>query len=389
MVSVESPESSESGDAILTGLSTLDADHSFLLHAARIASRGLGRTAPNPSVGCVLVKDGAVIAVAHTAPGGRPHAETQALAIAGDAARGATAYVTLEPCAHHGQTPPCAQALIDAGVARVVYGLQDPDPRVSGRGAAMLRAAGMIVERITNQESRITNRGFFRRVRHGLPEVSLKIATSEDNHIADPSGALRWLTGEIARAHGHMLRATHEAVVTGIGTVLADNPLYTVRLPGITRPGLVRVVVDRQLRLPLACQLVRTAEQQPLWVLTTADAVERHVSHATELRERGVVLQVAETLAEPRAMLTLLATQGLNRVLIEAGGALTAAFIEARCVDTLHWYRAPMRFGNTGKTAPTALDTALQGLPGDARVQRLPLGPDHYERYELKSCLPD
>ncbi|MFM9889138.1 MAG: bifunctional diaminohydroxyphosphoribosylaminopyrimidine deaminase/5-amino-6-(5-phosphoribosylamino)uracil reductase RibD [Rickettsiales bacterium] len=370
---------------------TQTTDHRFLLHAQRMASRGLGRTWPNPSVGCVLVKNGVVIAVAHTADGGRPHAETQTLALAGDAARGATAYVTLEPCAHHGHTPPCAQALIDAGVTRVVFGYEDPDLRVNGRGAAMLKAAGVETTPPTTHHSPLTSlyRGFFRRVRHGLPEVSLKIATSRDNHIADPAGVHRWLTGEQARAHGHMLRATHDAVVTGIGTVLADDPLYTVRLLGITRPNLIRVVVDRNLQLPLHCQLVRTAEQHPLWLLTTAEAVEHNASHATELRERGVVLQVVETLADPRAILTLLAAQGLNRVLVEAGAALTAAFMGARCVDTLHWYRAPMRFGNTGQAAPIALDTALQAVQPLGLVHHQPLGSDMYERYELKSCLPD
>ena len=366
-------------------------DKHFLAHASRLASRGLGRTWPNPSVGCVLVKDGAVLAAARTADGGRPHAETEALAQAGDAARGATAYVTLEPCAHHGHTPPCAQALIAAGIARVVYAEDDPDPRVSGRGAQMLREAGIDVTLLTPHPSPLTdiNRGFFRRVQHGLPYVSLKIATSLDNQIADPSGKERWITGPLARAHGHMLRAQHDAVLTGIGTVLADDPLYTVRLPGVAHERFVRVVADRALRLPYESQLVRTAEQQPLWLITTARAVEEHASHATDLRERGVTLHAvaAETL-EPFSMLELLAKQGLTRVLIEAGAALTTAFLDAGCVDTLHWYRAPLMLGNAGQPAISALDSALTHAARATLAEQRRIGVDTYERYDLSTTLP-
>jgi len=181
-------------------------DSSFLLHAHRLAARGLGRTWPNPTVGCVIVQGENIVGAARTADGGRPHAETQALAMAGDAARGATAYVTLEPCAHHGKTPPCAQALIDAGVARVVIGGVDPDPRVSGKGVAMLRAAGIEVEELLLPEAAALNAGFFRRVQHGMPYVSMKLATSSDFFMARNDGGGQWLTGPFARQHGHRIR---------------------------------------------------------------------------------------------------------------------------------------------------------------------------------------
>lgn len=392
MIRVQSSESSENSSSWSTDHRPPATDDSFLLHAARLASRGLGRTWPNPSVGCVLVKHGAVIAAARTADMGRPHAETQALEQASAAACGATAYVTLEPCAHHGQTPPCAQALIDAGIVRVVYGCADADPRVSGKGAATLKAAGIDVEQLTTHDSLLTPlyRGFFRRIRHGLPEVSLKIATSLDAQMADSEGKSQWITGPQARKHGHWLRSQHDAVLTGVGTALADDPRYSVRLPGLSHERLVRVVADRQLRLPLESQLVRTADIQPLWLLTTARAVEQQASHATELRERGVSLYVVDDeRLQPISVVKLLATQGLTRVLVEAGTSLTTAFLDARAVDMLHWYRAPLLLGNTGQAAIAALDTALHRAAAATLTDSMTLGPDRYERYELPSCLPD
>jgi diaminohydroxyphosphoribosylaminopyrimidine deaminase/5-amino-6-(5-phosphoribosylamino)uracil reductase len=357
-------------------------DRHFLHYACRLAARHLGRTAPNPSVGCVIVREGQVLAAATTAPGGRPHAEAQALARCD--ARGATAYVTLEPCAHHGKTPPCAQALIDAGIARVVYACEDADPRVAGRGAAMLRAAGVAVEQHNLAEADALQRGFFRRVRHGLPEVTLKLATSADGKMTNPSGE-RWITGTAARRHGHALRLQHEALLTGIGTVLDDDPQLNLRLPGIAH-ALPRIVCDRHLRLPLASQLVRSAESQPVWVMTTAEAVEQRASHATDLRERGVVLHVAEDAALPlRAVLEAVAGAGINRLLVEAGPVLSAAFLREQLVDTLFWYRAPTTLGGP----QTALERALEKINASAARPQFLLGGDGLSVYELASCLPD
>jgi diaminohydroxyphosphoribosylaminopyrimidine deaminase/5-amino-6-(5-phosphoribosylamino)uracil reductase len=360
-------------------------DAHFLNHAHRIAARGLGRTWPNPSVGCILVKNNEVIAVARTADGGRPHAETQALALAGECARGATAYVTLEPCAHHGLTPPCAQALIDAGIARVVYACDDPDPRVAGRGAAMLRAAGIVVE---NKKMPTTARGFFRRVNHGLPYVAMKLATSLDGMLTDADGKSQWITGAQARAHGNALRAQFDAIVTGIGTVLADDPQLTARVVGNDR--LVRVICDRQLRLPLESKLVRSAHQQPVWLLTTAEAVEQNASHATDLREAGVKFLVTEDAQlAPLTILKILGAEGITRALIEAGAALSTSFLAAQCVDALHWYRALILLGRGGQPAVGALSQLLADATCATQTATIALGADACALYELPSCLPD
>lgn len=364
-------------------------DLHYLQHALRMGARNLGRTWPNPSVGCVIVKNDRVVAATTTGETGRPHAETEALRVAGNAARGATAYVTLEPCAHHGKTPPCAQALIDAGIARVVIAADDPDPRVGGKGEAMLRAACITVDKLILPEAARQHRGFFRRVQHELPYVAMKLATSLDGQMSDHTGASQWITGASARAHGHGLRATMDAVVTGIGTVLADDPRLTVRLPGIDHTRLVRVVCDRHLRIPLASQLVTTAESQPTWVITTAEGVEKAASHATDLRERGVTLLVLEDQAlYAKNMLHALAQQGLTRVLIEAGPALSTAFLSAACVDQLTWYRAPILLGNRGTHAITGLTTALATASRAHRAAYFPLGDDACEVYELATCLP-
>lgn len=358
-------------------------DLHFLRHALRLAERGLGRSWPNPSVGCVLVKDDRILAAARTADGGRPHAETEALAMTGAAARGATAYVTLEPCAHHGQTPPCAEALIAAGVARVVVAGTDPDPRVSGQGIAMLRAAGIAVDLSALPEAAHLNRGFFRRIEAGLPHVAMKLATSLDGRITDSHGRSQWITGDAARAHGQQLRGRYDCLITGIGTVLADNPQMTVRAPHRPHPHLVRVVCDRKLRLPLTSAPVKSANHQPVWLITSAEAVEQAASHATELREAGVTFLVLEDgTLPPFSILRALAAEGITRALIEAGSALSTAFIAAKTVETLHWYRAPLLLGNAGKPAIDALDTALQTVSHRIPVSARQLGPDRYACYE-------
>lgn len=364
-------------------------DLHFLHHALRVGARHLGRTWPNPSVGCVLVREGQVIATGTTEAGGRPHAETQALARAGALARGATAYVTLEPCAHHGHTPPCAQALIDAGVARVVIGCEDPDPRVRGKGSAMLRAAGIEVVELDMPQAQAAHRGFFRRLHHGLPLVAMKLATSLDGQMRDAQGASQWITGERARAHGHGLRATMDAVLTGIGTVLADDPRLTARVPGLAHRT-VRVVADRQLRLPLTSQLVRSVGAHPVWVITTATGVEQAASHATELREKGVEIFVLEDGdMTPRAMLQTLGKAGITRLLVEAGPQLSTAFLAARCVDTLHWYRAPLLLGGDAGPAVGALSVQLAAATRATPTQHISLGVDALDVYEMPSCLPD
>ncbi|PIE08922.1 MAG: riboflavin biosynthesis protein RibD, partial [Rhodobacterales bacterium] len=292
--------------------------------ALSLGRRGMGACWPNPAVGCVLVQpDGAggrIIGRGWTQPGGRPHGEVMALAQAGDA-RGATAYVTLEPCAHHGQTPPCAQALIEAGVARVVVALTDPDPRVNGGGIAMLRAAGIeVVSDVLRDEAARDHAGFVSRITRGRPIVTLKLANSFDGRIATATGESQWITGPEARRYVHALRARHDAVMVGGGTARADDPSLTVRGLGVTRQP-VRVVLSRTLDLPLDSQLARTAREVPVWLCHGAGADRALISAWQGLGAETVAVGVARGQLDPRAVLEALAARGLTRVFCEGGGA--------------------------------------------------------------------
>src|SRR5271157_4309289 len=243
-------------------------DIAHMRSALALARRGLGNTWPNPAVGCVVVKDGRVVGRAVTAPGGRPHAEPVALDIAGQAARGGTVYVTLEPCCHWGRTPPCTDALIASGVTRVVIATRDPDPRMDGAGIARLRAAGIQVkEGVLRDEADELAAGFGSQVRQGRPLVTLKLASTLDGRIATHSGESRWITGAAARRAAHALRGRHDAVLVGVGTVLADDPALTCRLPGYRPNPIVRIVADSHLRTPLTATLVATAFEHPTWIL--------------------------------------------------------------------------------------------------------------------------
>lgn len=360
-------------------------DIRFMRHALRLGAQGLGRTWPNPSVGCVLVAGGRIVGAARTEDTGRPHAETVALAQAGSLAKGATAYLTLEPCAHTGKTPPCVQALIDAGIARVVIATTDPDARVAGRGIAALEKLRIpVVLGVCEAEAIAQHAGFFARTETGLPSVAMKLATSLDGAIADHEGASQWITAEAARRHGHRVRALHDAIVTGIGTVLADDPVLTCRLPGLTAASPVRVVLDTHLRLPLSAQLVTTADHFPTWVITTAHAIEQRASHASDLREHGVKLLVvdAEGRITPAEALALLGREGITRVLLEAGPALSSAFVDAGLVSTLYWYRAPLLIPH-GKQA---LGAQAAAKLADARHfrhrERIALDSDALDVYE-------
>lgn len=312
-----------------------------------------------------------------TQDGGRPHAETEALRQAGTCARGATAYVSLEPCAHHGNTPPCAQALIDAGIARVVSAVEDPDPRVSGKGHAMLAAAGVAVRaNAMPGPAKVLNEGFFSRVVGGRPFVTLKLATTLDGRIALPSGESRWITGERSRTHTHAERARHDAVLIGIGTALADDPELTCRLPG-ARAGLpVRIVIDSQARLPVTSKLVATARLTPVWVVSA--------QQGSALQQAGVkVVQapVAEGGVDLAAAFKALAAEGLTRVLVEGGATLASALLKAGLVDRLLWYRAPSVMGD-GISAVASLGLgSLKDLARFKREETIRLGEDVLETY--------
>ncbi len=353
--------------------------------ALGLARRGLGRVWPNPSVGCVVVRDGRVVGRGWTQPGGRPHAETEALRRAGTAARGATAYVSLEPCAHRGKTPPCADALAAARIARCVAAVEDPDERVSGGGMARLRDAGVDVACGTlSDEAAALNAGFFLRVTEGRPLMVLKLATTLDGRIATRGGESRWITGEESRARVHALRASHDAVMVGAGTALADDPRLDCRLPGLADRSPVRIVVDSALRLPLTSRLVTTAAEHPTWVLTLAGAAE---ARREELRGAGVELIDVDAGEDGGldldAAARALGARGLTRVLVEGGARLATGLLGRGLVDRLIWFRAPRLIGADG--LPAALDLGVEALaetPSFRRVSVAEVGDDVMETYQ-------
>ncbi len=362
-------------------------DGNFMKAALSLAERGLGNVAPNPAVGCVLVKDGVIVGRGWTQKGGRPHAETEALARAGAAARGATAYVTLEPCAHHGRTPPCAEALIAAGIVRVVGAVGDPDPRVSGRGYEMLSKAGIeVVEDVCEAEARRLNEGFFLRIREARPLVTLKLATSADGKTATHSGQSRWITNEASRARGHLLRATHDAIMVGSATAIVDDPELTCRLPGLDARSPIRIVADGRLRLPLTSKLVRDARRTPVWLLTFAGG---DVARRAAFEACGVALidvpAGADGLMDMKAALALIAERGVTRLLVEGGARLAASLMQAKLVDRIEWFRAPRIVGGDGYSAIATLGIdVLANAPSLSLDETLPLGDDTLSSYTVR-----
>jgi diaminohydroxyphosphoribosylaminopyrimidine deaminase/5-amino-6-(5-phosphoribosylamino)uracil reductase len=359
-------------------------DRRFMGIALALARRGVGNTWPNPTVGCVVVRDGAAVGRGWTQKGGRPHAETEALKRAGAAAKDATAYVTLEPCAHHGQTPPCAEALIQAGIARCVVATGDPDPRVGGRGIAMLKSAGIAVdENCRKAEADEINAGFFLRVRDARPLVTLKLATTLDGRIATKSGESRWITGEASRRRSHLMRASHDAILVGSNTVAADDPELTCRLPGLAAHSPVRVIFDARLNLPLTAKLVTTARETPTWIVVGPEApAERRRA----LEEAGVVVIVQPLNAaghtDAKAAIAELARRGVTRVLCEGGAGLAATLLRERLVDRLAWFHAPRIMGDDGLGAAAALGiAALKDMPGFVRISVETCGEDVLETY--------
>ena len=326
-------------------------DTLHMAHALSLGQRGLGRSWPNPAVGCVIVNGNRIVGRGWTQAGGRPHAEVMALRQAGPNARGATAFVTLEPCAHQGQTGPCADALIAAGIARVVTALTDPDPRVSGKGHSMLRAAGIAVTEgvMTDQATRLTA-GFLKRVVKGLPFVTLKLAASIDGRTATASGESRWITGPEARRKVHALRLSHDAVMVGSGTALADDPDLTVRDMGAQRQP-VRILLDRLLKHSPNSRLGRTAREAPVWLLhgPTAPQIGRKAWETTG----ATLIEVAEAGGhlDLTAALKILAAKGLTRILSEGGGTVAAGLVKAGLVDELAMFTGGVLIGSEGHPA--------------------------------------
>ena len=319
--------------------------------ALSLGRRGLGRTWPNPSVGCVLVRAGRIVGRGVTAPGGRPHGEIVALAQAGAVARGATAYVTLEPCAHVGKSPPCADALVAAGVGRVVVALQDPDPRVSGRGFSRLRAAGIDVETgVLEKAARDDHAGFTSRVGLGRPMLSLKLATSFDGRIATGTGESRWITGASSRRLVHAERARHDAVMVGAGTARADDPMLDIREMGqVHQP--VRVVLTRGLDLPLNGRLAASARLQPFWILHGRGASAELIAAWKGLGARLFAVPEIAGRLDVNQALQVLGAEGLTRVFCEGGGALAASLLRAGLVDRLVGFTAGLALGAEGRAS--------------------------------------
>ena len=329
------------------------------------ARRGVGVTWPNPPGGCVLARDGRVLGRAHTAPGGRPHAEPLALAMAGDRARGSTAYVTLEPCAHQGQTPPCTEALVAAGVCRTVIATRDRNPRVAGAGVARLREAGIeVVEGLLRDEADEIAAGFFSVVERGRPLVTLKLATTLDGRIATARGESQWITGAPARRMAHALRGRHDAVMVGVGTVLADDPDLTCRIDGFRTRPVVRVVADRTLRTPPGSRLVRTARETPTWLLAGPEADPARRAALVQAGVEVSTVPASEHGVELLEALRALARRGLTRVLVEGGATLAGNLVRDDLVDRLVWAHAPLLMGGNGMSA--IQDFGVQAL-SDAR----------------------
>ncbi|MGY4570825.1 bifunctional diaminohydroxyphosphoribosylaminopyrimidine deaminase/5-amino-6-(5-phosphoribosylamino)uracil reductase RibD [Bradyrhizobium sp. USDA 3256] len=340
------------------------ADLRFMQLALALGRRGLGRTWPNPAVGAVIVKDGVIVGRGWTQAGGRPHAEVEALRRAGDAARGATLYVTLEPCSHFGRSPPCADAVVAAGLARVVSAIEDPNPEVAGQGHAKLRAAGIAVDvGLCAVEAARDHAGHFRRIRDKRPHVILKLAVSADDKIAASGHRPVTITGEAARTRVHLLRAQSDAILVGIGTVKADDPLLTCRLPGMAARSPVRLVLDRALRISGDSRLVHSAREMPLWVLTS-DMAEAPA--AVKLGAAGAqVIRVAASAPQGLdlpSVLDALAEKGISRLLVEGGSRVANSFVAAGLVDEIWLLRGPDAIGAGGVPA-------LDAMPLDAITQ--------------------
>ncbi len=359
-------------------------DRTFMRAALALARRGLGRVAPNPAVGCIIVKNGRIVGRGWTQPGGRPHAESVALEEAGGDAAGADVFVTLEPCSHHGKTPPCAEALIRAQVARCVVALEDPDPRVKGGGAQRLRAAGIKVETgLMKEEAARLNEGYLLHRREGRPLVSLKLATTLDGRIATDSGDSRWITGPLARAAGHRLRATHDAIMVGGGTALRDNPRLDCRLAGLEERSPLRVVMDGSLSLPLTHDLVASAATRPTVLMTRKHQDKSRLQAYRDSKVEVEILEHEESgMMKIGKALERLAERGVTRLLVEGGGQLAASLMRANLVDRLYWFRAAKVIGAEGRPGLGGLQLgSLKEAPRFRLDFVRHVGEDLLERY--------
>jgi diaminohydroxyphosphoribosylaminopyrimidine deaminase/5-amino-6-(5-phosphoribosylamino)uracil reductase len=352
--------------------------------ALALGRRGLGRTWPNPAVGAVIVRDGCIVGRGWTQPGGRPHAEIEALRRAGERARGGTLYVTLEPCSHFGKSSPCADAVIAAGIARVVSALEDPNPEVAGAGHARLRAAGIAVEvGLGAKGARRDHAGHLRRMRDGRPHVLLKLAVSADGKVGGAGRRPLAITGNAVRERVHLMRAQSDAIMVGVGTVLSDDPVLTCRLPGMAACSPLRIVLDSALRVPLQSRLVETANATPVLVMT---ANEASLSAQAALRQKGVDVVGSTAVGgnlDLDAALKRIAARGVTRLMVEGGPTLAASLFTADLVDELHVFTSSKIVGADGIDAfngPAA--AALRS--GLKQVTSEPVGDDQHQAYERR-----
>jgi len=364
-----------------------ETDRRFMAAAIRLSDRHTGLTSTNPSVGTLIVRnDGngpVVVGQGVTALGGRPHAEPQALQEAGELAHGATAYVTLEPCAHHGRTPPCAEALVAAGVTRVIGAASDPDPRVSGKGYAILRAAGIaVVEGVLAEQAADRMAGYLMRSLKKRPEVTLKLAVSRDGKIGRKGAGQVAITGEIARRQVHLMRARSDAILVGIGTVLADDPVLDCRLDGLEERSPVRIILDAHARLPNASKLAASARKIPVFAAALADA---DAGRRESLEQAGVQF-LAAVEAEGRIalpeLLEDLGTRGMATLMVEGGAETAKHFLEEDLVDRIALFAGPGEIGADGVAAPIDEDH----IPAAFRlIREAVFGEDRYVEYIRKS----
>jgi len=327
------------------------ADHAFMKMALDLSRRGLGKTSPNPSVGCVIVKNDHIIGRGCTSDGGRPHGEINALSQAKNV-NGATVYVTLEPCAHHGNTPPCAEALVSAGVSKVIVATGDPDSRVSGKGVDILKNSGIaVLEGLLKEEADLINQGFLLKVTDKRPLITVKIASSNDGKIAKNEGEQTWVTGPEARLRGHLYRANHDAILVGINTVLIDDPMLDCRIPGLSSQSPIRIVLDSQLRILENSKICETAKDIETWVMTLNQDKEKIL----RLETKGITVIKVEENDEGQTSLThimeVLARRGITRVLSEGGAMVNASLIKAGLVDRIIWLKSSESIGATGVNA--------------------------------------
>jgi diaminohydroxyphosphoribosylaminopyrimidine deaminase/5-amino-6-(5-phosphoribosylamino)uracil reductase len=354
----------------------LNADRRWMDYALRLGRRALGRSAENPPVGCVVVRDGRVLGVGWTQPGGRPHAEIEALKMAGEQARGATAYVTLEPCAHHGRTGPCAEALVMAGVARVAIAIEDPDSRVSGQGIAILRAAGVTVDVGVGAEEAFHDlAGFLTRITKKRPYVTLKIGVSADGKIAAGPHQRTAITGPEVKARVHLMRAQSDGVLVGLSTVLIDDPELICRLPGMETRSPIRIVADTRLSIPSKAKLVKTAEQVPVWILSTRKGGVSPGITVIDCR------QTPDGWVDFADALEQLAVRGINRLLVEGGSHISQSLLEADLVDEVQLFQNPVVIGPQGIDA--IAEMPLENLANQFRqTEKEVLGSDTLTVYE-------